>query len=227
MKIEKLCITAQLGSPYAGDVTAPLDGILLSLACARAFGGVLSFAEPGQTAQVDYALAPLDVETFSGGMFYACSFAQWGQCVDGVTFWNRHADFDLYRRYTSIGNVNFTKGPSKAYHTPIAYRSSPTVRWYCRGNADDIADLLRYALHIGKKQAQGFGHVVSWRIERAREDYSLFDKDGNPTRAIPVAYIQERFGSWPVHWPLARRSYLPPYWSPDNVADVFVPPGAV
>jgi len=204
--LKPLLVTAHLGGPVAGDTTLPLAGILLSAAYERAYGHALALAQPGVPAvEVDYSLVPLVQEQCELGVFYACSFACWPDTrSDGSTAWNRRADVDLI---ATSGTAHY-------------------VQWYCVGDQGAIADLLTRVVHIGKKQAQGFGYVLSWNIERAPENYALFGADGHPARALPLCYIRERFGSWPIEWTLARRAFRPPYWDIRNVTDVFMPPVA-
>lgn len=226
--MKPLLVTAHLGSPVAGDPSLPLDGILLSAAYERRYGHALALAQPGVPAvEVDYSLSPLMQVSCELGPFYACSFARWPEhSADGSITWNRRADVELFAELTDAAHLETGKGPYKSYHVLLPYRSAHYVQWCCIGDRDAIADLLMQVVHIGKKQAQGFGHVLAWNIERAETNWSLFDADGRPARALPLCYILERFGSWPVEWTLARRAFRPPYWDIRNVIDVFMPPAA-
>ncbi len=210
--MKPLLVTAHLGGPVAGDTTLPLDGILLSAAYERAYGHALALAQPGVPAvEVDYSLVPLVQEQCELGVFYACSFACWPDTrSDGSTAWNRRADVDLIATLTDAAHLETGKGPFKAYHVQLPYRTAHYVQWYCVGDQGAIADLLTRVVHIGKKQAQGFGYVLSWNIERAPENYALFGADGHPARALPLCYIRERFGSWPIEWTLRGARFARP-----------------
>jgi len=220
-RFEPLRIEAYFGSPYVGDVYAPLDGILLYAAIEGS--DIFEHAQtPGIDLDYDPAIVPLAICQFSDGWFYKCSFAKWSAYVDGVSYWNRRADQDAADRYLHT-ELEVGKGPDKAYHTAISYRSASLACWYAVGDMQAIGKLLEQVNHIGKKRESGWGHVLQWSVKRAQDDYSLFGPNREPMRALPVQFVQERFGEWPIDWPLSRRAYRPPYWSVRNVDDVFVP----
>lgn len=225
MRFRPLEVTARLGAPYAGDPAAPLDGTLLSVACARAYGGKPAFAEPGQVFDFDPGLVPLEREIFGGGdWFYKCSFAQWPEpYTDDFAYWNKRTDIEAAEQYANVDSIEIGKGETKNYRVTIPYRSSPLMRWFCVGDEDAIADLLTEVVCIGKKAAHGWGYVLEWSIKRMKSDYSIFDAEGFPTRAVPLGYLTEKSGGYPIDWPIANRGYRPPYWANENITTVVLP----
>jgi CRISPR type IV-associated protein Csf3 len=229
MVYRPLVVEARLGSPYVGDPTAPLDGILLYAAMSDLYSGELPAWEPGQTAEYDPAIVPLQVVNPGPDWFYACSFAQWGAYTEDVDHWNKRFDMpqvDFLSDKTR--KLEIGSGPYKAYYQQIYYRHALSLWWCCVGDQDRIGELLKPMDHIGKKTSQGWGHVIEWRITWSDHDYSLFDANGYAMRAIPSIYYYplldtEGFKSVPININFAGRGFRPPYWAKENQGKCIVP----
>lgn len=210
-----LRVTARLGSPVAGDLSLPLDSILLSHALYRMWG-YPDVLRPRQHIDYDPDVVPLAVyEADKPWWFYACSFAQWPErFVNGKAYWNKRFDLQ-YANYTDAARVDIKSGTYKAYHHPIFYRSALEVWWWCVGDAEAIADLLTGVFGLGQKRYMGWGRVLSWSITETKADYSTI-KDGILTRAIPSQFVAKQ-GIMPrnLH-AISMRGIRPPYWDKHN-----------
>lgn len=209
-------ITATLGSPVmGGDFTLPIDGILLAASMRDVAGFPAAFFPRQAAPQIDYDSVPLDIVQNGEEWFYAASFAVWDTYTEGTAYWNKRLDALESERYSTASKANIGSGKHKAYHYQVFYRHALKVRWFVRGDIDRIAYLLdMHVSHIGKKAAQGFGHVLKWDIETVKFDHSL-DNGERYMRAIPMSYIQ-RLPQIYITSDIARRAFRPPYWLPEH-----------
>ncbi|AXI53783.1 hypothetical protein C1J05_04060 [Sulfitobacter sp. JL08] len=111
------------------------------------------------------------------------------------------------KRRRDLGNVLST------YHTI----STPSVRWICTGDLDQIKGLLGDLRFIGKKRAQGFGEVAAWSVEKTDLD-PLVDEQGLPRRPIP-----ENMFTGDRSLPLQDLAWKPAYWNPEHRAACYAP----
>lgn len=235
MSFEPLRITARLGSPVVGDPTLPLDGVLFALAYGEhkgRLGGIAPHdqgaieppmgAEPGKAPEYDPEIVPLQIIDRGGQWFYAASFAQWGAYTEDIDYWRKRFD-DQLSDLTYADSVMLGKGRYKSQNTSLPYRHALSLTWFCVGERKHIHGMLRHRCHaLGRKAAYGWGRVLEWTIEPFEHDWSLFDAEDKPMRALPFDWFgkqpQFRFDA-----PLGRRAFRPPYWSKDNEAVVVVP----
>ena len=220
-KIVNLVVTAALRSPFMGDPTMPIDGVLLYFAMRRKYGRLTQPLTPNETFDYDRELVPIEViNGDSDQWFFGCSFAIWNTYVEGTEHYNKRFDVDVALARTQIKSLNTQSGVMKNYHVQFRYRSANHVAWHLRGDKDEIQDLLSDCTHIGKKGAHGYGEVEQWRVEELQDDYSLL-YETVPTRAIPIRYW-ERLTGLIDHPDIAvmMRGYRPPYYIAKNQAVV-------
>ncbi len=114
----------------------------------------------------------------------------------------------------SVGGAQY-KGWSMRL-TVIDWRE---VHFWCRGDAEEVARLLRNVPAVGKKQAWGFGLVDEWRVEECADDWSERGPRGQPTRPLPVE-------DWPDQPPCSTLSHgavKSPAYDARDWRDVWVP----
>lgn len=216
MNFEPLKITARLGSPFHGDPTAPIDGILGYLSHVREFGLQVS-NDPGKSPEFHRELLPLAiVDAASEDWFFAASFALWpDQVARQRDHWNKRLDVLAAEQYTDGNSVSLAKGQYKPYHVGIQLQHARTMEWYVVGDRAQIVSLLDDAPSIGKKRAQGFGEVRRWDVSPVAEDWSCVNASGAPMRAIPVAWWKSHRGTKNMP-PVVNRTIRPNYWDIKN-----------
>lgn len=184
---EPLKITAYPRCGIECDEYLPIDAILYFAAMRKEYGPLM-LSTPGQASSVDDVILPLGRTEMHGEWFYRASFAQWGPHTDGQTFWTKRFDRkgeDLISFGQKRGKVITEQGRYKAYRMPIFYRHALHVSWHVVGDLDAITELLKPMTHIGKKAAQGAGRIIRWEIDPCDVDFSIYDANGNLTRATP------------------------------------------
>jgi hypothetical protein len=110
-------------------------------------------------------------------------------------------------------NITPSDGAFMEMRVPV-----PTVvadRWeaYCIGNADKIGLLLETVTAVGKERARGFGAVDHWEIESVAS-FELVH-EGQLTRSIPAAMLDEVFIGRPPRDAPTLVSWTPPEWKPE------------
>jgi CRISPR type IV-associated protein Csf3 len=153
-------------------------------------GQPLSTIERMQTGDVWYSHTSRD-ESF---WYWACSTAQIVAQGRDTQYWNKRFDTqpNLSKHIDFGGRVEkvlIEQGRYKAYHMPLATMVTDRIVWYAVGDAEMIARLLSPITAIGKKHAQGQGHVLRWEVEPIAEDYSEW-KDGRLMRPIPGPLVR-------------------------------------
>lgn len=131
------------------------------------------------------------VRTRETAWYYAASFAQWSDNVEGIDHWNKRFDAslaDLVDFGGKRGRVIVEAGAYKAYHMPVFYRVTRTITWYLVGDIDWVREMLSTATHIGKKPAQGWGQVHRWDVQPWHADWSVYGAHGQLMRAIPAEH---------------------------------------
>lgn len=132
-------------------------------------------------------------------------------------------------------SVNSVAGPDKLYNVPLYVRVVDELCWYAYGDLEQVAALLSFVPHIGKKCASGWGALLPyadgqmWQVEPWAEDWSERGPDGRRTRGVPVATLPEPdwFSGEPVELSLQARQYgyRPPYFARANQALCNLPEG--
>lgn len=199
---EPLKIIARLQTPVISDESLPIDGILYFMWHREQFGRQ-DFTEPGASAEIPgSALLPLERRNeHCPEWFYASSWAQWdGAITEGTDHWNCRFDTGL-TDYLTIpkAKLDIAAGRYKSYHMPVFTRHALSVHWFVMGNRDAIWQMLRFATHIGKKPAQGYGSILNWDITPSK-DFSVRDANGKLMRAVPSTVGSRLIGIRPSYW---------------------------
>lgn len=126
--------------------------------------------------------------------YWSCSSAMIDIKGRDTTYWNKRFDtqaalsdhIDFKGR---VQKIIIENGRYKAYHMPLPTLVTDRVRWYCYGDAEQIADLLVGVASLGKKRSYGNGSVVRVTVTPTLDDYSEW-KDGQLMRPLPV------IGNW-------------------------------
>lgn len=233
---EPLRVTAALRTAVVSDEYLPLDGILFYQAMRERYGARDQSLPGGgvdlvQRQSVSMPLELRRAQTDESIWWYACSFActraglpQWWR-AEGQDHWNKRFDnqlSDLVDFGKRRGKVIIEKGQYRAYHMPVVYRVATEVSWHCVGDLSRIRALLATVTHIGKKQAQGWGRVAAWTVEPVDADWSCW-RDGQPTRALPVAELAPPGQSFGVDRKIRYYGVRPSYYDRRNQMSVIVP----
>ncbi|MBF9060314.1 hypothetical protein HKCCSP123_14105 [Rhodobacterales bacterium HKCCSP123] len=92
------------------------------------------------------------------------------------------------------------------------------IRWNVCGDRERISALIRDVKAIGKKRAQGYGHVEGWVYRLASEDHSIVGPEGQPMRPVP----HDMFDG-DKSLPMTEAAWRPAYHDPRNRAACYAP----
>jgi hypothetical protein len=216
--MQNLQITAYLSSPIAvyDDWTPQLEGVLI-----YQFLSNLGLSSPNPTpAQVAETKEILDknfpIKKHLEHGFYYCS--------SPVYSYKEEQQSRTRKRWTpdQDGHINWGKrkakfstseGAEKSYDLPLFLRLTPRIDWFCVGNPVEIKNLLNYITGLGKKRAQGFGQVYSWKITEIEEDWSIL-RDNELMKPLPN-YICKELGV-NRFYNLIQWGWKPPAWLNEN-----------
>jgi hypothetical protein len=186
-----------------------LDALLAAMVCNRL--GLLAPANPMHAERV---AIPIALEP--DGRFHLCSEAQFREDEHELRYKQRRAPVMQYARLgaNKIKRVDIAAGPNKGHRVPYVVRhvDRDTLRWWCIGEADAIADLLADVRYIGRFRGSGKGKLAApWVVDRC-EGWPGFPvlRDGKPLRPLPLDYpglVQPRQGF---------RCLTMPYWNHSN-----------
>lgn len=124
-----------------------------------------------------------------------------------------HVDHDHLSKRWSVGppaGVKLGTGWSRMYHLAVFPVSTPSLRFYAKGNTQAVKDLLDGLWAVGKHRNKGYGRVRGVEVLSAAEDWSLW-REGRPQRPIPVHEVPEPWRHY-----VAPTGYRPPTWRPEN-----------
>lgn len=222
-----LVITAKLWTSVVGTFTLPLDGILLSEACKRAYPE-LSGLSPQQLPDYDPDIVPIKrVIVDETTWFYQASFAQWSTRIFGRSFWTRRHN-QTQAEILSLPNTPTHNGVYRNVYQIYETQFATSISWLVYGDPIAIADLLNDVPSIGKYRAKGHGVVAEWVIDLAEcvsDDLSQFAIIDPQTkrllRAIPVNYALAQ-GAF-VGNKRGRATICPPYWYSGHYRDCYIP----
>ncbi len=202
----------------------PLDSILAAERIRRHHPG--SYYEPPPPGTKEgWIEAPLPFEQRGRGnkWYWACSFNIAPPVTEYTTYWHRRFDDEL-ERYIDFqgrrGKVAESSGQYKAYRMPLnVLLFAGALEWYAVGDLDEVRELCRGIMALGKKPAQGFGIVERWEVMPWPEDWSE-SWNGRVTRAIPM-----EMGLPPGVERANVRLYgtRPPYWRRENQMACYMP----
>lgn len=134
----------------------------------------------------------------------------------GMRMFVRRTDTDTLSQLVGDGQVirrgdqiNLATGPDKNYLLQIPFITVGTATAWCIGEKVAIERLLARVHYLGKKRSQGFGRVLSVSVDEAPE---------------AAERVWVRHLPWPRDgYHPARVAVRPPYWSPKNEVDAWIP----
>ena len=202
-----LKIRAYLQTPVISDKYLPLDAILYNHFIRDIFG-VKNYTKSRQSTVGEYSGKDLPIQKRNmneDDWYYACSFAVWSPDTtrDSMEYAKRF-DTTLAIDYADFGKkrqrVDTARGEHKNYFVKEYTFNAPYVEWYCRGNKEQLEQLLPFCTHIGKKSSQGCGAVLRWEVEETERDCYKNDNAGNLMRSIPSKKGMAVYGIRPSYW---------------------------
>lgn len=202
---EPLKITVYPQCGIISDRYLPIDAIFYYQVMRERLGEQ-TVTLPGQSygGPVDHVLPLQKVNSHTRQWFYAASFAQWpDHATEGTDYWNKRMDMSLIDLVDWQGRkprADISTGRYKSYHMPVFYRSALSVSWYVVGDRAEIARVLRFVTHVGKKVSQGWGAIRRWTVDPFPHDWSVWSSTGKLMRAIPEAESPTTYGLRPSYW---------------------------
>jgi CRISPR type IV-associated protein Csf3 len=206
-----------------------LDGLLAYQVLRKHFGSDF-YSLPDPKEALLFARLPLEmrgqaVETQTGDPFpadslwyWACSSAQIEVKGHGTQYWNKRFDTEpgLSDHIDFGGRVQkilIEQGQFKAYHMPLPTLACDRVTWYACGDVEQVALLLQQVPAMGKKRAQGQGHVLRWEITGTPEDYSEW-RSNRLMRPLPVPLARSIQWDFPPN--IQHIAFRSPQWHVAN-----------
>jgi CRISPR type IV-associated protein Csf3 len=221
-KFKTLKIRAYMKTGVISDQYLPLDGILYYHLVRREMPEQM-VSKPGESTIREGQNITLPIKR--GGAkdhtwYYNCSFAQFPKnTVEDSSFKVKQGRWLKYSsHYSQSKKIDIGSGKFKNAHIKVYYRSCKYIDWYCVGDPERIADLLRFCMNLGKNFGDGWGEVLKWEIKDWPENWSIQNDKGELMRAVP---LQEH------HLKKNVRGYMygvrPSYWNPRHIMPCFLP----
>lgn len=163
------------------------------------------------------AVAPLPLELAwaspEGRPLWTCSeLRAQGDALRAPFFWHKRYPEDRAHLSKKGKLPNTRSGRWKEYRMPLSGVVTPEFRATCIGNAEEVARLLSYITHVGKKTGYGFGRV-SWSVEVLDTDIETIRGVSLRCRSVPVKYLMETEGEARLTpEACSRRSWTSPSW---------------
>lgn len=220
LPMEPLIVLVEMTAPYSTTKHVRLDGTIALYGLQKAIGDEFYNIDANNPAQRVHAPAPLKrITNEAGQWWYACSFAKMSHHRDQVVSWKKRWD-EQYEEYVKFEKkkprIDHKAGFFKAYSMPMILKNALALWFCCVGNPVEIEELLQNWNFLGKKTAQGYGQIKKITIHplgQNQHDWSCYDENGNPTRAIPVEV--NNVGDFSKLLPkisIIMSTYHPPYW---------------
>lgn len=234
MDFRPFVIRAYLSSPVAGLGYLPIDGILLNLACQRAYGQLPTSLKPMQLPEFDPAVSPLQIIRYGDGdsdWIYQASFARWGDRALSQDFFTRRHNITEAEIFTSR-KWETGRGEYRNVYHKFEQIHDHFIEWLVVGDGEEIADLLQDCPSIGKYRHKGRGQVLKWQMIEVPLTVSQWDEmrhrfafvsDGNPLRALPMRLAKSNRLNVSLSARLGRMAVRPPYWYHGNYEDCYLP----
>ncbi len=105
-------------------------------------------------------------------------------------------------------NTPTTRGQYKEYRIPVSVQYCEKIVATGVGDINQVADLLKYITHVGKKTAIGKGRIT-WKIE----EYPVNIEDILSAKPVPIRFFNNTVSQIPENWEyLGNVPWTPPYW---------------
>lgn len=161
---------------------------------------------------VDNLDLPIKRTNINSDYLYHASISIFEDPTPSINIIHRQFSGDLVNQYTQSikkRNIDLSRGKFKLYQMRMPVNNSKYVDFYCNGDKKELERLCRYVEYIGKKRSIGYGSVLSFEIEKLKEDYSII-KDNKIMRPVPLIFcpmfnIKNQDN-------IAMMNYKPPYW---------------
>ena len=164
------------------------------------------------------AVVPLPLElawvSADGKPLSVCSeLRAQGDALRAPFYWHKRYPEDRAHLSKKGKLPNTRAGRWKEYRVPLSGVVAPEFRATCIGNAEEVARLLSYMTHVGKKVGYGFGRVL-WSVDVLDADSETIRGVSLRCRSVPVKYLMETEGEIDLRENISysRRSFCPPSW---------------
>lgn len=158
---------------------------------------------------------PLELEWVSedGKPLWVCSELRGqGDMLRAPFYWHKRYPEDRAQLSKKV-RAETRRGRWKEYRIPLSGVNVPEIRAVCVGNAEEVARLLSFVTHVGKKTGYGYGRV-EWTVDRLDVDEEYIREVALSVRPLPAPYLIETKGELTMTpgsgW--MRRSWTPPHW---------------
>ncbi len=217
---QNLLVKFEMSTPFSTMDYIRLDGLLAYFALRELLGddfyNIRDYEEP-----IDSPLPLEKCKNDSGQWWWACSFGVSSSAAESITRWKKRWDDendDLVDFGNKLARVNHKAAHFKAYDMPLVIKLAKEIIFCCRGNLEEVENLLAGCRHIGKKRSQGYGQVRKITVSETDQAWHSWIDD-RPTRAIPVGKnemgeLTKKLGKVA----LSQIAYKPPYWHQKNTA---------
>jgi hypothetical protein len=132
---------------------------------------------------------------------YLCSMARYNKKNQQIVKYRKRTVENSLIKYCEKQRVYTDQKIYKNYDMPLQVTKTKKIKWIVIGDKTEIAKLLEYCTHIGKKGSQGYGIVDRWEIKETT-------KKG--LRHFPLSTWNK--GSYTID----ISTYKPPYTNPKN-----------
>lgn len=209
---KNLRIRAYLKTGVISDQYLPLDGVLYYQLVRREMGEELisKSRESAVREGANITLPLLKAGPRGDLWFYASSFAQFPDTVvEDSSFkvksgdWIKHSAF-----FNAAKKIDTSRGKFKTAHIKLYYRHCEYVEWYCVGDPEKLAELLKFCTNLGKNTGDGWGEVLKWEIKDWPEDWSIRGMGNKLMRNVPM----KQDGRGMLY------GMRPSYWNPRHIA---------
>ena len=201
------------------QITATLSDRFITGGGYLTFDALLASVVYSLTQDVDQAHNQLPIKQ-AGGLYYASSAIYESVAIGTMAIVQSMRPDDVW-----LDHQWLKKNKHGAVHTKFSnlsdnilnsYRTiaTPTMTWYCEGDADRIRALLAHLPMIGKKRTCS---VTRWDVEEGELDGVQGYAD-EPLRPVPVEMWRgDRAG------PIVDAAWRPAYWDAAGRTACFVP----
>jgi hypothetical protein len=225
MDYKPLTITAHISTPVAGDKHLPIDGVLLSLACEKAYG-FLSSQKPLEIPDFDPSVSPVRILRWGDNWMYQSSFAIWGKTTKSQNFFTRRHNETESELLSFSKQWDTGRGEYRNIYHKYEQAHTPYITWDVVGDADAIIALLSECDAIGKYRQKGAGVVSQWDVTFTNGDmatHGILNQENQPLKAVPLSYVSHSRLPIALKTKIGRIAYRPPYWINTNYGDCYLP----